>query len=152
MIKIICVGKIKEKYLVDALNEYKKRISKYSKLEIIEISDEATNNPDITLSKEKDKIIKHINPKDYNIILDINGKQLTSEELSNKIDTIFTNENSNITFIIGGSCGLHDEVKKMANYSLSFSKLTFPHQLFRVILLEQIYRSFKILNNESYHK
>ena len=152
MIKIICVGKIKEKYLIDAINEYSKRISKYSKLEIVELSDEATDNVSITLNKEKEKLLKIINSKDYNIVLDIDGKELNSIELSNKIDNIFTNENSNITFIIGGSCGLHEDIKKLSNYKLSFSKLTFPHQLFRVLLLEQIYRSFKILNNESYHK
>lgn len=152
MIKILCVGKIKEKYLVDAIDEYKKRISKYTKLEIIEINDETTNNPNVTLQKEKEKILNHINKKDYNIILDINGKMLNSVELSNKIDNIFTTQNSNITFIIGGSCGLHEEIKQIADYSLSFSKLTFPHQLFRILLLEQIYRSFKILNNETYHK
>lgn len=152
MIKILCVGKIKEKFLKDAINEYIKRLSKYTKLEIIEISDEATNNSNITLDKEKEKLLKHINLKDYNIVLDIEGKMLDSLDFANKINNIFTNENSNITFIIGGSCGLHQEIKKLANYSLSFSKLTFPHQLFRVLLLEQIYRSFKILNNETYHK
>lgn len=152
MIKILCVGKIKEKFLKDAINEYIKRLSKYTKLEIIEISDEATNNSNITLDKEKEKLLKHINLKDYNIVLDIEGKMLDSLDFAHKINNIFTNENSNITFIIGGSCGLHQEIKKLANYSLSFSKLTFPHQLFRVLLLEQIYRSFKILNNETYHK
>lgn len=152
MIKILCVGKIKEKFLKDAINEYIKRLSKYTKLEIIEISDEATNNSNITLDKEKEKLLKHINLKDYNIVLDIESKMLDSLDFANKINNIFTNENSNITFIIGGSCGLHQEIKKLANYSLSFSKLTFPHQLFRVLLLEQIYRSFKILNNETYHK
>lgn len=152
MIKIICVGKIKEKYLSDATYEYKKRISKYSKLEIIEIPDEKTDDPKIALNKEKEKILKVLNLKDYIITLDINGKMIDSVELSKKIDSIFTNENSNITFIIGGSCGLHDDIKNKANYSLSFSRLTFPHQLFRVMLLEQIYRSYKILNNESYHK
>lgn len=152
MIKIICVGKIKEKYFVEAIDEYKKRISKYSKLEIIEVSDEATDNEKIVLSKEKDKLLKTINKNDYNIALDIDGKELSSVELSNKIDNIFTNYNSNITFIIGGSCGIDDEIKNMCDFRLSFSKMTFPHQLFRIILLEQIYRSFKILNNESYHK
>ncbi len=152
MIKILCVGKIKEKFLKDAINEYIKRLSKYTKLEIIEIPDEATNNSNITLDKEKEKLLKHINLKDYNIVLDIEGKMLDSLDFAHKINNIFTNENSNITFIIGGSCGLHQEIKKLANYSLSFSKLTFPHQLFRVLLLEQIYRSFKILNNETYHK
>ena len=152
MIKIVCVGKIKEKYFVDALAEYKKRICKYSKLEIIEVSDEATDNEKIVLAKEKEKLLKVINRSDYNIALDIDGKELSSVELSDKINNIFTNYNSNITFIIGGSCGIDDEIKNMCDFRLSFSKMTFPHQLFRVLLLEQIYRVFKINNNESYHK
>lgn len=152
MIKILCVGKIKEKYFLDAINEYKKRISKYSKLEIIEVSDEATNNEKIVLAKEKERLLKLINKNDYNIVLDIDGNEISSVELSKKIDNIFTNYNSNITFIVGGSCGIDEEIKNICDYRLSFSKMTFPHQLFRIILLEQIYRAFKILNNESYHK
>lgn len=144
MIKIIAIGKIKENYLKEAINDYKKRISKYHKLEIIEIEDDNIIN-------EKDRILKHINKKDYLIALDIQGIELTSIELSKKIDNIFIN-NSNITFIIGGSNGIHDSIKNIVNYKLSFSKMTFPHQIFRLILLEQIYRSFKILNNETYHK
>ena len=144
MIKIITVGKIKENYLKEAINDYQKRINKYHKLEIIEIEDDNIIN-------EKDRILKHINKKDYLIALDIQGIELTSIEVSKKIDNIFIN-NSNITFIIGGSNGIHDSIKNIVNYKLSFSKMTFPHQLFRLILLEQIYRSFKILNNESYHK
>ena len=143
MIRIICVGKLKEKYLVDACLEYTKRISKYSKIEIIELKDS-------NIKEEKDNILKYIN-KDYIITLEIEGDMVDSPTLAKKIDNIFLN-NSNITFIIGGSDGLHDDIKKISNYKLSFSKLTFPHQLFRVILLEQIYRSFKILNNETYHK
>lgn len=152
MIKIICFGKIKEKYLKDAIDEYKKRISKYTKLEIIELADEATDNEQLTLKNEKDKLLKVLNNNDFNVVLDIDGKEFTSLEFAKKIDNIFTNINSNITFIIGGSCGILEEVKNMCNLRLSFSRLTFPHQLFRVILLEQIYRAFKILNNESYHK
>lgn len=144
MIKIIAVGKIKENYLKEAINDYQKRINKYHKLEIIEIEDDNIIN-------EKDRILKHINKKDFLIALDIQGTELTSIELSKKLDNIFTN-NSNITFIIGGSNGIHDSIKNIVNYKLSFSKMTFPHQLFRLILLEQIYRSFKILNNETYHK
>lgn len=144
MIKIIAVGKIKENYLKEAINDYQKRINKYHKLEIIEIEDDNIIN-------EKDRILKHINKKDYLIALDIQGIELTSIELSKKIDNIFIN-NSNITFIIGGSSGIHETIKNIVNYKLSFSKMTFPHQLFRLILLEQIYRSFKILNNETYHK
>ena len=144
MIKIITVGKIKENYLKEAINDYQKRINKYHKLEIIEIEDDNIIN-------EIDRILKYINKKDYLIALDIQGIELTSIELSKKIDNIFIN-NSNITFIIGGSNGIHDSIKNIVNYKLSFSKMTFPHQLFRLILLEQIYRSFKILNNETYHK
>ena len=145
MIKIICLGKLKEKYLCDAVNEYKKRISKYSKIEIIELNDLDD------LKKEKELIEKHIGNKDYVITLEIEGNSISSVELASKIDNIF-NTNSIITFIIGSSTGLHQDIKNRSNYKLSFSKLTFPHQLFRVMLLEQIYRSFKINNNETYHK
>ena len=148
MIKIICVGKIKEKFFKEAIDEYSKRLSKYTKLEIIEVNDE--NNGDI-LKKEASSILKYVSNNDYVITLEIDGNNLSSLELSKKInDTLIVN--SNIVFIIGGSLGLDKTVKEISDYSLSFSKLTFPHQLFRVILLEQIYRSFKILNNESYHK
>ncbi|MBE6139564.1 MAG: 23S rRNA (pseudouridine(1915)-N(3))-methyltransferase RlmH [Firmicutes bacterium] len=151
MIKIICVGKIKEKYLRDAIEEYKKRLSKYTKLEIIEVSDIDNQSIDIVLLKEKELIEKYIDVRDFVITLEIEGNMLSSEELAKKIDSIFNN-NSNITFIIGGSYGLHQDIKNRSNYKLSFSKLTFPHQLFRVNLLEQIYRAFKINNNEAYHK
>ena len=151
MIKIICVGKIKENYLKEAIKEYEKRLSKYTKLKIIEVNDFDNSSKEIILSKEKDEILKHIEPKDYIITLEIEGNMLSSIEFANKIDNIFIT-NSNITFIIGGSYGLDDEIKRLSNYKLSFSKLTFPHQLFRVNLLEQIYRSFKINNNEAYHK
>lgn len=145
MIKIICLGKIKEKYINDLINDYKERISKYHKIEIIELKD--TNN----LEEEKNDILKHIGTNDYVIALDIEGKQLDSVELAKTIDKIFLN-NSTITFIIGSSYGLHKDLKEKANLRLSFSTMTFPHGLFRGILLEQIYRSFKILNNETYHK
>lgn len=151
MIKIITVGKIKEKYLKDALMEYEKRLSKYTKLQIIELNDINDKNTQIILTKEKDEIIKYVNSNEYIISLDINGKMLTSLEFAERIDNLFIT-NSNITFIIGGSYGLHQDVKNMSNELISFSKLTFPHQLFRVILLEQIYRAFRINNNESYHK
>ena len=150
MIKIICIGKIKEKFYRDAIEEYKKRISKYSKLEIIELED-ISDNIETTLRKERDLILYNINDKDYIITLEIDGNNIDSIELSNKINNTLIN-NSNITFIIGGSYGLHEDIKNISNYKLSFSKMTFPHQLFRVMLLEQIYRSFKILNNETYHK
>ena len=151
MIRIICVGKLKEKYLVEAVLEYKTRLSKYTKIDIIEVSDIDNPNANIVLTKEKEEIEKHISEKDYVITLEIEGNMLSSIELSKKIDSIFNNY-SNITFIIGGSYGLHDDIKNRSNYKLSFSKLTFPHQLFRVLLLEQIYRTFKINNNETYHK
>jgi 23S rRNA (pseudouridine1915-N3)-methyltransferase len=149
MIKIICVGKIKEKYLKDGTKEYLKRISKYTKVEIIEVED--SNLDEKALKIDADNIKKYIDNKDYIVTLEIQGKELNSIELSNNISNILNN-NSNITFIIGGSCGLHESIKELSNYKLSFSKLTFPHQLFRLMLLEQIYRSFKILNNETYHK
>ena len=148
MIKIICIGKIKEDYLRKGIDEYKKRITKYSKIEIIELEDESSGN---ILEKEKNKILKYINDKDYIITLEINGDYIDSIDLSKKIEKIYLNY-SNITFIIGGSYGLHDDIKNKSNYALSFSKLTFPHQLFRMMLLEQIYRAFKISHNESYHK
>jgi len=144
MIKIICVGKIKEKYLKDGIDDYLKRLSKYHKINIIELAD--TN-----IIEEGNEIIKHIDSKDYVISLAIEGNNLSSIELSEKIDKTFIT-NSCITFIIGGSNGIREDIKGKSNYLLSFSKLTYPHGLFRLILLEQIYRSFKILNNESYHK
>lgn len=148
MIKIICVGKIKENYLKDATAEYLKRLTKYTKLEVIEVSDFSSLD---AKEKEAKLILKHISKDDYVITLEIEGKQVTSPDLSKIIENQMINSR-NIVFIIGGSYGLSDRVKSISNYSLSFSKLTFPHQLFRVILLEQIYRSFKILNNETYHK
>ena len=144
MIKIICVGKIKEKFYRDAIAEYLKRLTKYHKIVIDEVSDSNIN-------QEKDLVLKHINTKDYIITLEIDGNSMDSLEFASFIDKRLS-INSNITFVIGGSNGLHDDIKKLSNYKLSFSKMTFPHQLFRIILLEQIYRSFRILNNESYHK
>lgn len=144
MIKIICVGKVKEKYLRDAISDYEKRISKYHKISIIEVDDS-------NMKEEAIKIKQHIKNNDYVVTLEIEGNMLTSIELADKIDKTFIT-NPNITFIIGGSDGLDDSIKIRSNYKLSFSKFTFPHQLFRVILLEQIYRTFKILNNETYHK
>lgn len=148
MIKIICVGKIKEKYFKDAIEEYVKRLSKYTKLDIIELPD---YNYDITKTKieEGKNILSKINEKDFVVTMEINGKKPNSVELSDFIDK---NISKNIVFVIGGSYGLSDDVLRRSNYSLSFSNLTFPHQLFRILLLEQIYRSFKIINKESYHK
>lgn len=145
MIKILCVGKIKENYLKEMIMDYEKRISKYHKIEIIEVKDEDN------LEKEKEHLLPFISPRDYVITLEILGSVMSSEDLAKKIDELFLNY-STITFVIGSSLGLHENVKKRANLALSFSKFTFPHGLFRGILLEQIYRSFKILNNECYHK
>ena len=151
MIKLITVGTIKEKYLKDAIDEYTKRIKKYTNIELIEVKDEGLVEETKAISLEAEKIKKHLNSKDYIITMEIEGKQITSKEFAEKLNQIQI-ENSNIVFIIGGSYGLSNELKQMAKYHLSFSKLTFPHQLFRVLLLEQIYRCYKILNNESYHK
>lgn len=151
MIKIIAVGKIKEKYLKDAITEYKKRISKYTNLEIIEIKDEEFNEPTKTKKIEANHILKHIDLKDYVITLEIEGTQISSENFAEKINNLQI-ETSNITFIIGGSYGLSEEIKQKAKWHLSFSNMTFPHQLFRILLLEQIYRAYKIINNEEYHK
>ncbi len=151
MIKVLCVGKIKEKFYSEAINEYLKRLSKYTKIEVIECKDYSGLPINDILLHEKQELQNHINPKDYIITLEIDGKQLDSLEFAEKIDTIY-NSYSNITFIIGGSYGIHEDIKKISNYKLSFSKMTFPHQLFRVVLLEQLYRCYKINNNESYHK
>lgn len=148
MIKIICVGKIKETYFKDALKEYEKRLSKYTKLEIIELPDYSYDEKKEVVEEGKN-ILNKINEKDFVVTLEINSKNLSSEELS---DFINKNISRNITFVIGGSNRLSASVLDRSDYRLSFSKLTFPHQLFRVILLEQIYRSFKIINNEAYHK
>lgn len=151
MIKIICVGKLKEKYLIDACSEYLKRLQKYTNIEIIEVQDEKIDEEKQALQKEKEKIEKLLNPKDFIITMEIEGKELSSIELAEKLNQIQI-QNSNITFLIGGSHGIHQDIKSKSNLKLSFSKMTFPHQLFRVLLLEQIYRSYKILNNEKYHK
>ncbi|MDD3392296.1 MAG: 23S rRNA (pseudouridine(1915)-N(3))-methyltransferase RlmH [Bacilli bacterium] len=151
MIKIICVGKLKEKYLTLALNEYLKRISKYTKIDIIEVDDVNLPNIEINKIKEQEQILKYINKSDYVITLEIDGKQMNSLEFAEMIDQTFQ-KTSNLIFIIGGSYGLGENIKKISKQAISFSKLTFPHQLFRIILLEQIYRSYKINNNESYHK
>lgn len=151
MIKIICIGKIKEKYFIDAINEYCKRLQKYTKLKIIELPDEGLVEKTKAINIEGENILKHLDSKDYIISMDIAGKQMSSIDFAKKIDDI-SQFNSNITFIIGGSYGLSDKIKDLSNFKMSFSEMTFPHQLFRVILLEQIYRSYKINNNEQYHK
>ncbi len=157
-ITVLCVGKIKEKYLKDAIDEYSKRLSRFCRLEIIEVRDEKTEEnltkaeEDLIKNKEGSKIASLIKPGSYVITLEIEGEAPDSVGLAAKIDSVLTEGKSDICFIIGGSLGLSDEIKRRAHYHLSFSKLTFPHQLMRVILLEQIYRSFKISNGEPYHK
>lgn len=145
MIKIIAVGSLKEKYLKSMVEDYYKRITKYHKIELIEVKDS-------NIIKEKDEILKKINKNDYIISLDIYGREYNSIEFKDHLESLFNNGKSNITFIIGGSDGIDDKIKSLSNELISFSKLTFPHGLFRAVLLEQIYRSFKIMNNESYHK
>lgn len=135
----------------EAINDYLKRLTKYTKLEIIELNNYNSDNIDEVLINEKELILKHIKEKDYIITMEIEGSIISSEDFSKKIDSIY-NYYPNITFIIGGSYGIHNDIKKISNYALSFSKMTFPHQLFRLILLEQIYRAYKINNNETYHK
>lgn len=157
-ITICCVGKIKEKFYSQAIEEYSKRLSKYCKLEIKEAADEKT--PDsasdtvnrMIKEKEGDRLLSFIKDDSYVIALAIDGKMLDSVELSEKIDNLMLSGKSDIVFVIGGSLGLDKRVLDRADYRLSFSKMTFPHQLMRVILLEQIYRSFRIMKNEPYHK
>ncbi|GAA0726211.1 23S rRNA (pseudouridine(1915)-N(3))-methyltransferase RlmH [Clostridium malenominatum] len=157
-ITIISVGKIKENYLKLAIDEYSKRLSKYCKLEIIEVPDEKTpenaspKEEYIIKEKEGDRILKYIKDNSYIITLAIDGKMLSSEDLADFIKEQGLRGNSHLTFIIGGSLGLSKEVLSKANLKLSFSKMTFPHQLMRVILLEQVYRGFRIINGEPYHK
>ncbi|MGI6094049.1 MAG: 23S rRNA (pseudouridine(1915)-N(3))-methyltransferase RlmH [Lachnospiraceae bacterium] len=157
-ITIITVGKIKEKYIKDAIAEYTKRLSKYCRLEIVEVADEKTPEhassvaEDAIRAKEGERILRYIKEDAYVITLEIEGKQITSEQFADKIANLGVQGNSHIIFIIGGSIGLGKEVLKKSDFALSFSKMTFPHQLMRVIVLEQIYRSYRIINGEPYHK
>ena len=157
-ITVLTVGKIKEKFYTAAIDEYSKRLSRYCKLNIIQVADEKTiensteKEMDIIKAKEGERILKNIPDDAFVITLEINGKMLDSEELADKINKLGIMGESHIVFVIGGSLGLHQDVSKRANFELSFSKMTFPHQLMRVILLEQIYRSYRIINNEPYHK
>lgn len=157
-IKIICVGKLKEKYLKDGIDEYVKRIKRFADVKIIENADEPI--PDkasqaqekLVLKCEGERIKKHIMPRDYVISLCVEGKQMQSEEFAKCISNITVDGYSTIDFIIGGSLGICDEIKSLSNLKLGFSKMTFPHQLMRLILTEQVYRAFKINANEEYHK
>lgn len=156
-IKVIAVGKLKEKYWRDAIGEYKKRLSVYSKLNIVELKEtklrgENETEERIVIEDEGKKILKEIKQGEYVIALDVKGKKLSSEKLANKISELALTGKSRVDFIIGGSMGLSEEVLRRADMRLSFSDMTFPHQMMRVILLEQIYRSFKINRGETYHK
>ena len=157
-IDIICVGKVKEQYLRDAIAEYSKRLSRYCKLNILEVADEktpehASEGAERQIkAKEGERIAKHIKPGAYVIALAIDGQQVTSEGFARKIDQLGIQGVSHIQFVIGGSIGMDDAILRQANYKLSFSKMTFPHQLMRVILLEQVYRAYKINAHEPYHK
>lgn len=156
-INVLCIGKIKENFFKDSINEYSKRLSKYCKLNILELPDEKI--PDKTnssieneiKSKECDNIINHLKKDSYIICLDLKGKEFSSEEFSRNIENI-SMQASQITFIIGGSLGLTEKILNLSNQKICFSKMTFPHQLIRIFLLEQIYRAFKISNGETYHK
>lgn len=151
-IKLIVVGKIKEKYLDDAICEYVKRIKPFVNLNIIEIKELNYMESKRNLLEEGKNILKNINSNDYVVTLEIEGKMFTSVEFSNFISNHYTYNNKVMTFIIGSSDGMSDEVKQRSDYKLSFSKMTFPHQLMRVIFLEQLYRGFSIINNTKYHK
>jgi 23S rRNA (pseudouridine1915-N3)-methyltransferase len=157
-INIITVGKLKEKYLKEGIDEYKKRLTRYCTLEMVEVPDEKA--PENLSTKEEEQIklregagiLKHIKDSTYVIALEINGTNLSSESLAGLIENLGIEGTSNLAFVIGGSLGLSPEVLSRANYKLSFSKMTFPHQLMRLILIEQIYRGFRIINGEPYHK
>ena len=157
-ITLIVVGKIKEKYFTDAVKEYAKRLTRYCKLEIVELEDEKTPDraseaEEVQIKKkEGERILKAVKDGTYTIALAIEGKKMTSEQFAKKIETLGIQGKSQINFVIGGSLGLDERILKMVDYSLSFSDMTFPHQLMRVILLEQIYRGYRISFGEPYHK
>lgn len=157
-IQVICIGKLKEKYWVDGIKEYSKRLSRFCSLQIVELKESRLADNASAADEEKVKveegkaILSKIKDSTYVITLEIKGKQLSSEELAEKIETLSIDGKSDIAFVIGGSLGLSEDVSRRANYKLSFSKMTFPHQMMRVILLEQVYRAFKIIRHEAYHK
>ncbi|MBO5292792.1 MAG: 23S rRNA (pseudouridine(1915)-N(3))-methyltransferase RlmH [Lachnospiraceae bacterium] len=157
-ITILCVGKIKERYWKDAIAEYTKRLSRYVKLDIMEVSDEKTPEgasaavEEQIREKEGERLLRVLREDSYVITLEILGKKVSSEQFSEKLEQLGISGESHVTFLIGGSLGLAESVRKKADYRLSFSDMTFPHQMMRVILLEQIYRGFRIMNHEPYHK
>ena len=156
-VTLICVGKVKEKFYRDAIKEYEKRLGAYIKLNTIEISDEKVkveNDSEIALTMEKEgnNILSKIKDNQYVITLEILGKNLSSEEFASKIDNLMLTGKSDVALVIGGSYGLSDSVKKRSDFALSFSRMTFPHQMMRVVLLEQVYRAYRIITGASYHK
>jgi len=157
-ITIVSVGKLKEKYLKQGIQEYLKRLSAYAKVDIVEVADEKApeNMSEAEMQevkrKEGERILSHIRADTYVITLEINGKMLSSEQLAAKMDELATYGKSKLAFVIGGSLGISDEVQKRSDYALSFSKMTFPHQVMRLVLLEQVYRGFRIMRGEPYHK
>lgn len=152
-INIYCVGSLKEQYLKDAINEYKKRLSRYAKVEIIEVKEAKVDETNVTkgLNEEGENILKRIKDGEYLILSDLHGKEITSEEFSKSLRELIDKGISPISYVIGGTYGLSNELRKRSNDKICLSKLTFTHQMTRVILLEQIYRAFKIINNENYH-
>lgn len=157
-IKIVCVGKIKEKYHRDEIDEYLKRLSRFSKCQIVEVDEEKLNDnasikeEEMVLFKEGQRLLSQIREDEYVFLLDLHGKEISSEDFARKMDELISSRTSNITFVIGGSLGLSDEVRKRSNFLLKLSPMTFTHQMTRVIILEQIYRTFKINANQTYHK
>ncbi len=152
MIKILCVGKVKDEHLLALINDYKKRINKYHKLEIVEVKDEPIKDDEKeVLDIEADRLLAKVDKDEYVILVDLHGECVDSITLANKIDKLFIS-NSKLTFVIGGSLGFGEKIRQRANYKIKLSDLTFLHQMTRLILLEQIYRSFKILHHETYHK
>lgn len=156
-VTLICVGKVKEKFYRDAIKEYEKRLGAYIKLNTIEILDEKVkveNDSEIALAMEKEgnNILSKIKDNQYVITLEILGKNLSSEEFASKIDNLMLTSKSDVVLVIGGSYGLSDSVKKRSDFALSFSRMTFPHQMMRVVLLEQVYRAYRIITGASYHK
>ncbi|MGL4358495.1 23S rRNA (pseudouridine(1915)-N(3))-methyltransferase RlmH [Cetobacterium sp.] len=153
-INIICIGKIKEKYILDGIQEFSKRLQAFGKLKVFELKEDGNDsNRNISIEKESKAILETLEKnKGFKILLDISGKNFSSEEMANHIEKIAVNGDSTINFIIGGSYGVSDEIRKISDLRLSFSKMTFPHQLMRLILIEQIYRWFSIIKNTKYHK
>lgn len=152
MIKILCVGKLKEDYLIQGIKEYTKRMEAWDKVEIVELKEYLSSDINKVIETEGSYILDKINKNDFVITLEIEGKSISSEALAQKIDELYTYGNTHLVFVIGGSWGLSKEVKQRSNLALSFSKFTFPHQLMRLILVEQIYRAYTIINHKEYHK